>query len=550
MKIALEFEWYRLFYLIGIALGSLYLLRETRRAGMPAHSAFGLLLFALVFGIVGSRIAESHPRDWLELVRTGFLPDNGKTMLGGLVGAMLGIALGRRALGIRQDIWGWFIVWPGLVAIVRIGCLLTGCCVGTPTDLPWGMSYPVGTPISFIQHEHGLIGHDALSTLHVHPTPLYESLFALLLLAGIFMLVRRGWNRAGLLFLSLAVYSVFRFFEEFIRPEHMNDLGDQVLNPVQIGLLIALPLLLLGFVWYRRPRGNDHSTAIAVSESRLWAALLGPIVLTFLLRDFWTVGEWMALGGCLVAIGLTKWMALTPHAQQGWLPRYALPASLLLGGLLMSQAAIDQTVERGTEKETLEVGFGTVVGRYREACGPNHDFYGAGVGAQYVKNWDGQHQIETGLRGYYSADFAHITIDNDTLRHVLGANPYVAYQNRWVGVEIGGHAGNLLVNSSRKQFLPEFELRLGPSDLIFAEMRVYNQGYNPMPNMPLRIGIGSGFGLKNGTVFRAGMGTTGFYFNPTIVINNTYMVEPMLSYGDEKTYCAGIGFRVKIGMGQ
>lgn len=544
MKIALDFEWYRLFYLIGITLGSLYLLRATRRAGLPAHTALGLVLWALVLGIIGSRVAESAPADWLSLLRTGFLPDNGKTMLGGLLGAMVGVALGRRALGIQQPVWGWFIVWPGVLAVVRVGCLLSGCCVGTPTDLAWGISYPIGTPISHLQHAHGLIDHDALCTLPVHPAPLYESLFALLLLAGVFALARRGWNRAGLLFLSLITYAAFRFVEEFIRPEHM---GDSLLNPIQVGLLIALPLLLLAYLRTRRTPAPD-AAGFAMPESRLWAALLGPLALVFLLREFWTAGEFMALGGCLIAIGISRWAAWTP-ATQGWMPRLALPASLLLGGLLMSQAAIDQTVPDSVQKETVEVGVGTAFGAYRESCGPNHDFIGAGLGGQYVKNWGGKHQVEAGARGYYVHDITHITIDDDTARTILGGNPYIAYQNRWVGVELGGHVGNLLLNNNvRKTFLPDFELRVGPSDIFFAEMRVYNQGYMPLPNMPLRIGIGSGFGLKNGTVFRLGAGIHGMYFNPTIVIDDKYMVEPMVSYGDEKTYNLGIGFRMKIGL--
>jgi hypothetical protein len=255
----------------------------------------------------------------------------------------------------------------------------------------------------------------------------------------------------------------------------------------------------------------------------------------------------MALGGCLVGMAFAKLGAVRP-AEQGWLPRLALPASLLLGGLLMGQAAIDQTVEEGVQKETVEVGAGVVIGRYREACGPTHDFYGVGAGAQYVKNWEGKHQLEAGARGYYAKDFKYITSVDDTILNIFGANPYVAYQNRWVGVELGGHVGDLLTNGQRRVFLPEFELRLGPSDIFFAEMRVFNSGYNPIPNMPLRIGIGSGFGLKNGTVFRMGAGMNGFYLNPTIVINDKYMIEPLVSYGDEKTNSAVIGFRMKLGL--
>ncbi len=45
---------------------------------------------------------------------------------------------------------------PLALAVARLGCLVSGCCHGVPTRLPWGVS-PHGSP------------------LPVHPTPLYEA---------------------------------------------------------------------------------------------------------------------------------------------------------------------------------------------------------------------------------------------------------------------------------------------------------------------------------------------------------------------------------------
>jgi prolipoprotein diacylglyceryltransferase len=48
------------------------------------------------------------------------------------------------------------------LAVARLGCLAAGCCWGTPTSLPWGLT-PAG------------------GTLPCHPTPLYEIAGLLLL---------------------------------------------------------------------------------------------------------------------------------------------------------------------------------------------------------------------------------------------------------------------------------------------------------------------------------------------------------------------------------
>ena len=53
------------------------------------------------------------------------------------------------------------------IFIAKIGCFLDGCCIGTPTNLPWGVTFP-GT------------------TVAVHPVQLYESAYGLI--AGSFHL--------------------------------------------------------------------------------------------------------------------------------------------------------------------------------------------------------------------------------------------------------------------------------------------------------------------------------------------------------------------------
>ncbi len=529
----LDFEWFRLFYLLAMGLGAILVLRAAKRDGLPVQSALLLFLWAAVFGIMGSRLAEFSGNDWLDLFQTGRAVDNGKTALGGILGAIFGLAVGRRVMRIQAPVWGWFLGWPAVLIVFRIGCLLAGCCAGTPTGLPWALSYAAGTPACEMQNAHGLWAGDGAWSLPVHPVPVYEMMLGLLLLWGIAKLLKRGSSRATIFFTSILAYSGVRFFEEFIRTEHVTD---GFLNPVQWGLLIAIPFLIALIV-----RARMQAKTPEMSTTRIpTASLIVPMLTILLCRNFWTTGEFLALGMLVFAFGAASVVALMRAGKLRQI-HWMVPASLFAGTLLMSQAAIDQTVPDGSRENWVEVGMGAALGSYNETCGNTHTYGVAGAGGQYTHNINGRHQLEAGIRTYFGQDN-----DRDTLVTLFGGNPYFAYQNRWVGAELGVHGGNLIVDGQMRNFVPQGMLRVGPSDIFFAEFRVFNNGYAPIPGSAMRLGIGSGFGLDNGTVFRIGISSSGYYINPTIVLQKDYMIEPLVAYGGRDNYQFGLGLRVKL----
>jgi len=112
-------------------------------------------------------------------------------------------------------------------AIGRIGCFLVGDDYGRPTDLPWGVAFPLGLPPV---------------TVPVHPTQLYE---AVLLVPLTFFLIR--WRRAGVgdavvLGRYLVLAGLFRFTIEFVR------VNRQILGPFTLAHVIALGLVAAGAV--------------------------------------------------------------------------------------------------------------------------------------------------------------------------------------------------------------------------------------------------------------------------------------------------------------
>jgi phosphatidylglycerol---prolipoprotein diacylglyceryl transferase len=99
----------------------------------------------------------------------------GKTIVGGLIGGLIGVELVKRAMGIRRSTGDLYA--PALavaIAVGRIGCLLTGVAddtSGTPTALPWGMDLGDG--------------------VRRHPTQLYEIVVLAAMVVPLWRLARR-----------------------------------------------------------------------------------------------------------------------------------------------------------------------------------------------------------------------------------------------------------------------------------------------------------------------------------------------------------------------
>jgi len=95
----------------------------------------------------------------------------------------------------------------GLAIHRTFGCTMAGCCHGFPTDLPWGITYPAEAPASLIYGQ-----------IPVHPSQIYESLFALAMFA-VLILWRKFFRKAvgELIALQIAMYAVGRFFIEYFR---------------------------------------------------------------------------------------------------------------------------------------------------------------------------------------------------------------------------------------------------------------------------------------------------------------------------------------------
>ncbi len=158
----------------------------------------------------------------------------------------------------------------------RMGCFYAGCCFGGVCDLPWGVSFPPGSP-AWSQHFDAHLISAADSSLPVHPAQLYTAI-SMWLLAG-FML---WWYHNKKTFdgecfwLFALLYAGIRFAIEMLRSDARGEyFGMSTSQGIGV-LLIVLSLFMLSRLYKRSvteepappviPRDQAHQSTAANQE--------------------------------------------------------------------------------------------------------------------------------------------------------------------------------------------------------------------------------------------------------------------------------------------
>jgi len=201
---------------------------DIHRRGLAAD-AQNIITISALLGIAGAKIYHvlESPSDLIADPVGEIFSRSGFAWFGGLVGVLLALYLLARKhklpyLGMLD------VCAPAAAlgyAVGRIGCLTSGDGdYGTPTSLPWGMSFP-----------NGLVP----TTQHVHPTPIYEAIAATI----IFWYLWREGAKPGPVGQVAASYLIWmgveRFLVEFIRINPRSFFGLSNAQAASLASIIA-----------------------------------------------------------------------------------------------------------------------------------------------------------------------------------------------------------------------------------------------------------------------------------------------------------------------
>ena len=229
-----------------------FLNKDLNRLGYDAKLASDIVFAAAVGGILGSKIyylIENFER--VKADPTGMIFSGaGLVFLGGLMGGTIGVTY-----VIKKNKLSWIkfadIVAPLLIlgyAVGRVGCLGVGGDYGLPTDVPWGIAFPIGLPpstYSVFQSYYPGVKLEGFSpgVLKVHPTQIYESVIGF----GIFYYLYQKRSKVvivGSLFFTYLIFAgAERFFIEFLR------VNSKYLFGLSGSQLISLIMILIG-AWF------------------------------------------------------------------------------------------------------------------------------------------------------------------------------------------------------------------------------------------------------------------------------------------------------------
>ncbi len=238
----------RIYVIASVTVFVVYLVAGCRKKIPPVLLLAGAATFFLFFAL-GSRLPAIPQAEWSRLLSLGQWPLAGnKTILGGLAGMLAGMLVFAAWTRNSHRVFDLVaIVLPVGMGIQRITCLLSGCCSGMPTSLPWAIRYDRHSDAWNAQLASQQITPADPCSLPVHPTQLYDIVAWALIFFLAAQAARYFRSPGNRLLLTILLYGFFRFFLEFLR-DPFSDLIPGAfggIRYVQWMILAGLPLPVL-----------------------------------------------------------------------------------------------------------------------------------------------------------------------------------------------------------------------------------------------------------------------------------------------------------------
>ncbi|MFQ6038229.1 MAG: prolipoprotein diacylglyceryl transferase [Candidatus Aminicenantales bacterium] len=204
---------------VGVAFALWFMYVQARKQGLEAPRLLDMAFYTIIVALLGAKLVlfigdfsyyVQNPSELISFARTG------------------GVFQGGLAFGVVFALWymrkhgipTWKtadIVGPALAlghGFGRIGCFSAGCCFGRPCEVPWGVVF-------HNTYAHNLTGVP-IETL-LHPTQLYESFLNFTNFLILFIVLKKKKFDGQVFSLYIINYSIIRYFVEFYRGDHPDD---------------------------------------------------------------------------------------------------------------------------------------------------------------------------------------------------------------------------------------------------------------------------------------------------------------------------------------
>lgn len=231
-----ELRYYGLMYVLGIVGGAWFIREEVIRkdVNIKPDEVLDFAIYCALFSILGSRIYYvlfnldyylDYPKEIPAIWHGGL------AIHGGLIFGLLFVYLySKKHKIIMPRLLDCMA--PGIIfaqTVGRFGNFMNGDAHGRPTDMPWGVVFPL----------ESIAGRE-FPNIPIHPAMLYEMFFNFCILMFLWFYLRRREHENGFIILSyLTLYSVGRFIVEHFRADSL------MLGPLKMAQVISIVIVIL-----------------------------------------------------------------------------------------------------------------------------------------------------------------------------------------------------------------------------------------------------------------------------------------------------------------
>ena len=255
---ALKIYGYPFFMFLGFLIWTECSIFYLRNKGLNKNQIISLAFLSMISGLFGGRIMsilQNSNNKISDLAGFYRFWEAGLVVYGAIILSLICLVLyiKIKRLPLLKILDCFFLFFPLAMAIGRIGCYCQGCCYGIITDSSIGIRFPklysikygiIGSD-AFIEHlNKGIIRYSDMLSLPVYPTQIISSISLLIIFLVLFLIKNKIETQGILMSLSILLYSLFRFFIEFIRSEPRYYFNFTLAQYISI-IFICLSLIMI-----------------------------------------------------------------------------------------------------------------------------------------------------------------------------------------------------------------------------------------------------------------------------------------------------------------
>lgn len=266
---SLEIKWYAVCILLGFILALVYCLVQAKKQRINSEVFVDIGIIAMVFGLIGARLyyvlfrLDEYMKNPISIL---YVWEGGLAIYGGVILAVLVSYLYCRkkklSFGLLAD-----IAAPAILigqACGRWGNFFNQEAFGVNTELPWGMTGNI--VVENMRREASevkeLFGITLDTSMPVHPTFLYESLWCALGVLVLWLIYKKFKRFDGEVILWYAVwYGLGRMFIEGLRTDSLILFANIRVSQLVALITMVTALVLIIVFRIRRKRHKPQTVA-------------------------------------------------------------------------------------------------------------------------------------------------------------------------------------------------------------------------------------------------------------------------------------------------